>query len=459
MSLRIFLSHAWADKTYAAYKLISNHLAEKGYEVWLDQSEMQPGDMSITAMKEGVQWSEVVVALVSPQYESSENCMLEFNTAKENKKAIIACQVGEKRPSGALKGIITIDFSPGNTSMIDGFATLDHFLIRYQALRSGDAQLTDQSKKIGKLWTELTDHAVRKQKGASGNEASSVYLSSSISALQELLAADLTPENQKLSALFESIETHVNKVYTQPWQDAVKSALTLALVEQHDPQGTDERLNLFRQLLSAGSDPAVTRIALCIERARTHPHNAKAPENFVRALFFVPDLLNKVAVAGKQLGLQEELRTIFDTIAAYYEKPDDLVPDNLGYYGLADDTFLALTYLYELDKLCQQQLNAKLFDISLDEQANALRQVLQPNQVDVLRAHVLQQIRQAAEAKQMQQFAGAFLAGLFFYAMQQEETASSFNPGAGQERTLESVRQEHAQNQSEWAYLHLKGQL
>ena len=88
---QVFLSYCWgrgerrkplATEVYVA-------LLHEGFSVWLDDVEMKH-DMH-KSMYEGVSNCDVVVALITPDYAASENCLFELRCAASAKKPVVAC--------------------------------------------------------------------------------------------------------------------------------------------------------------------------------------------------------------------------------------------------------------------------------------------------------------------------------------------------------------------------------
>ena len=320
--------------------------------------------------------------------------------------------------------------------------------------------LQKETARTGKLLDELGDHDTRLRNGVSGNAHSAVYISSSIRAMKEVLAANPLPgpEDRRLGNFFDDVEKYINRVYTEPWQDAVRTGLLASLIDHHDPNEEHARLQSLKQILLQESDPAIVSICACIARAQGHPSNTKAPETFVKAIFFVPEMLNKVWKAGQELGIRPELRFMLDAVSRYYETQADYVPDNQGYYGLCDDTFLALSYLHELNEACKNVNGKPLFHISLAEQIRSVMGILPVGVAEALRKRALRTIRESEHTKFLQEIAGAVMTGWLISAAFTTQ-AQTPETNAAEPESAESLRKKHEANQREWSYLHLKGMI
>jgi uncharacterized membrane protein YkvA (DUF1232 family) len=59
----------------------------------------------------------------------------------------------------------------------------------------------------------------------------------------------------------------------------------------------------------------------------------------------VPTLLEAARAAALHAGLLPQLGPLFDAARAYFDEPNDLVPDALGLAGITDDAYLAITLI------------------------------------------------------------------------------------------------------------------
>ena len=87
---QVFLSYCWAGgrrKPLATEVYLA--LGKEGYSTWIDQVEMQH-DLR-KSMYEGISNCDVFVALLSPDYAASENCLFELRCAVVAQKPVVAC--------------------------------------------------------------------------------------------------------------------------------------------------------------------------------------------------------------------------------------------------------------------------------------------------------------------------------------------------------------------------------
>jgi hypothetical protein len=109
----VFLSHCWgrADSRKPLTDAIYFALKEHGLRVWLDSNEM--GHDLVVSMADGISRSDCVLALLSPDYERSRQCMFELrfacgsdagtdsDTAEANSGATLAVRLAAARSAAA----------------------------------------------------------------------------------------------------------------------------------------------------------------------------------------------------------------------------------------------------------------------------------------------------------------------------------------------------------------------
>ena len=91
----VMVSYEWkTGKEYA--KDLYNILTENGYKVWFDEENVAGNLMSEIA--KGVANSEVILLLISEEYEKSYNCTREYEHANSCRKIMIPIQVKNYLP-------------------------------------------------------------------------------------------------------------------------------------------------------------------------------------------------------------------------------------------------------------------------------------------------------------------------------------------------------------------------
>src|SRR5262245_31384673 len=75
----VFLSHSSIDKPWVVQ--LKDDLQRYGVSVWLDQDEIRPGDLFVTALEAGLEQSLAVALIVSPEAIASGWVEEEYNRA------------------------------------------------------------------------------------------------------------------------------------------------------------------------------------------------------------------------------------------------------------------------------------------------------------------------------------------------------------------------------------------
>ena len=107
----VFLSYCWGPGhvRQPLTQQVYAQLRDAGFRVWMDVCDM--GHNLVSSMKEGIDNSECVVVLLSPDYVRSRACCFELKYASESGKPIIVCMVepGFWRAWRNADGSVTID--------------------------------------------------------------------------------------------------------------------------------------------------------------------------------------------------------------------------------------------------------------------------------------------------------------------------------------------------------------
>ena len=96
----VMVSYNWKTGKECANDLYKV-LTENGYRVWIDEKNMA-GDLE-SEMAKGVANSEIVLLLISEEYERSHNCIREYTHANSCRKIIIPIQVENYLPPSSSK--------------------------------------------------------------------------------------------------------------------------------------------------------------------------------------------------------------------------------------------------------------------------------------------------------------------------------------------------------------------
>jgi hypothetical protein len=90
----------------------------------------------------------------------------------------------------------------------------------------------------------------------------------------------------------------------------------------------------------------------------------------------VPYLLTVAWTSAKNVGLETEITSILEMVESYWIEDDDVIPDNLGIFGLLDDAYCSLSSLQNLSDLYRMQTGKHLFPDDLTAANKVMRKII-----------------------------------------------------------------------------------
>ena len=84
--MKVFVSHRHRDSTWA--KSLVKHLQAKGFDVWLDELELHPGDNFVEKIRQAVRDSDTVVSVIGG-HQPSPNVLVEMGMALAQGKRVL----------------------------------------------------------------------------------------------------------------------------------------------------------------------------------------------------------------------------------------------------------------------------------------------------------------------------------------------------------------------------------
>lgn len=90
----------------------------------------------------------------------------------------------------------------------------------------------------------------------------------------------------------------------------------------------------------------------------------------------VPYLLTVAWTSARNVGLEAEVTSILNMVESYWIEDDDVIPDNLGIFGLLDDAYCSLSSMQTLSDLYRMQSGKHLFPDDLTEANKAMRKII-----------------------------------------------------------------------------------
>ncbi len=89
-----------------------------------------------------------------------------------------------------------------------------------------------------------------------------------------------------------------------------------------------------------------------------------------------PYMMKVAWTAASTIGLQQEMEQILAVVHSYWEKHDDIIPDNLGMIGLLDDAYCSLCALQAVSDHYQLQTGKYLFPDDLSTANRIMRKII-----------------------------------------------------------------------------------
>jgi uncharacterized membrane protein YkvA (DUF1232 family) len=90
----------------------------------------------------------------------------------------------------------------------------------------------------------------------------------------------------------------------------------------------------------------------------------------------VPYMMKVAWTAASNVGLENEMRRILQTVESYWVQSDDVIPDELGIIGLLDDAYCSLSSLQAVSDHYQLQTGKHLFPTDLSVANQAMRRII-----------------------------------------------------------------------------------
>ena len=80
--------------------------------------------------------------------------------------------------------------------------------------------------------------------------------------------------------------------------------------------------------------------------------------------------------SARNVGLETEVTSILKMVESYWIEDDDVIPDNLGIFGLLDDAYCSLSSMQSLSDLYRMQSGKHLFPDDLSAANNIMRKII-----------------------------------------------------------------------------------
>jgi len=119
----------------------------------------------------------------------------------------------------------------------------------------------------------------------------------------------------------------------------------------------------------------------------------------------VPYMMKVARTAASNVGLEDAMEQILETVQSYWLEGDDVIPDDLGVIGLLDDAYCSLSSLQTVSDHYQLQTGKYLFPDNLSSANRAMRKIIgEPYATDLDRI-VITTMQQTGLIEAMKSFA------------------------------------------------------
>lgn len=120
----------------------------------------------------------------------------------------------------------------------------------------------------------------------------------------------------------------------------------------------------------------------------------------------VPYLLTVAWTSARNVGLETEVTSILKMVESYWIEADDVIPDNLGIFGLLDDAYCSLSSMQTLSDLYRMQSGKHLFPDDLTAANKVMRKIIGEPYIAELDELVSKAIAEARVEEAVQWLAG-----------------------------------------------------
>ena len=131
-----------------------------------------------------------------------------------------------------------------------------------------------------------------------------------------------------------------------------------------DPQSAKDLQKLLKEVAERqGAQPDAMELA----------HGSSFIYNYLEQ---VPYLLTVAWTSARNVGLETEVTSILRMVESYWIEGDDVIPDNLGIFGLLDDAYCSLSSMQSLSDLYRMQSGKHLFPDDLSAANSIMRKII-----------------------------------------------------------------------------------
>lgn len=448
----LFISHSWPDKTIAD-KLAGDL---KGVAtVWLDSQQTKPGIDIGDSVHAGLDECEIAIVIWSQNAAASAWVEKEATYALENGKNVVPILLDATPLTGSLAGLLGIpardwqdDYakcfmrlnlaiaklqsqalaaSGVNLNADELFAHFDdvdgvvNYISDYREENniSGDAghwidrvlTATNAAQSKGKAYMAKLQEGVAYSQSLTDRISGALQDPVKLRAIRDEIAAnqDRSPiMGQMLTMVEQMLGTFPTDANDEPAEQRAESLPGRRIREQvRTAIEVEERT----QQLAVHLSQVFTQKGVAV----TPQTLAEARGHVINYIQHVPDLVDELAANAASHGLTDQVEPLLNGVTAYFEDPDDLVPDALGLIGLVDDAYLAYNALRQANQLAVAQVGQELVVDNLQAVNQVIELLLGPELVSQLQLRAQSELGRQDETSPWWNVGKAVLGGLVAY--------------------------------------------
>ena len=113
----------------------------------------------------------------------------------------------------------------------------------------------------------------------------------------------------------------------------------------------------------------------------------------------VPYMLTVGWTSARNVGLENEIKSILEMVESYWIEDDDVIPDSLGIFGLLDDAYCSLSSMQTMSDLYRMQTGKHLFPDDLTSANTIMRKIIGEPYITELDTIVTKAVKDAQVAE------------------------------------------------------------
>lgn len=404
----VFISHSWQDKQLA-HRMSKELQRSIDVDVWIDFHELLPGDPIQATIDAALAKMDVMIVLWTPHSAESQGVQAEIATALAAGVRVVPAIVeydddGNARPplSDALRAadVLGVNFHHFAT----GMAQLAHLIVTLEARRlPDDVPLDVASRRMVRSLHGYLEYLANYRQLAQVDDSRAYWVEQIIEEIERFVRAggDVGAVRALLEAARRSdvddpegigmLVTRLDALLGAPTPEPAPAA------PQGHPAVYPTTARIRAQIAAAMADEEATgRCIVALRQSQPQLSNEQVVTivGFLHAYIQqTPDLLEAMSQAAMELGVHDAIQPVIDLAAAYFDDPNDLVPDGYGLFGLLDDTYFAQRFVETISLQATQVHGRPLVDVDLADGNELARTLLGADIASALDARIAQALQ------------------------------------------------------------------